>query len=68
MPQGPISRIVIRRPNGSTEIIGRVGHIDHNAAARIFASAGEVLTVRHEMMPQKGDAQLVAIHNLKQPR
>jgi hypothetical protein len=65
MPQGPITRIVLRRPNGSTEIIGRVGHIDHNAAARTFATRGQVVTVRHETMPQQGASRTVAIHNVK---
>lgn len=65
MPQGPVSRIIIKRPNGQTEVIGRTGHVDHNTAARQFASHGEVVTVRHEMMPQHGAARTVAIHNLK---
>ena len=65
MPQGPVTRIVLRRPNGRTEIIGRVGHVDHNTAAKIFSTRGQVLTVRHEMMPQQGVPATVAIHNIK---
>lgn len=65
MPQGPITRIVIRRPDGRTEILGRVGHVDPHKATRDFATHGEVLVVRHEMMPIAGRAQTLRIHEVK---
>lgn len=65
MPYGPISKIVIKRPDGRTEIIGRGGHIDLRMATQTFAKHGEVVTVRHEMNPRpgKGIPHVVAIHN-----
>lgn len=71
MPHGPVSKIVIKRPNGRTEIIGRGGHIDLQFAARTFAQFGEVVTVRHEMTQKKddgGNSHLIAIHNTKRAR
>lgn len=60
------SRIVIRRPGGAVEVIGRKGHLDPHAMARDMAMHGEVLAVRHETMPAGAKrAQLVAIHKLQ---
>jgi len=67
MPQGPFSRIVIRRPNGKVDVIGRVGFVDPHPTSRALqdAGAGEVLAIRHEMMPMAGKPQPVAIHALR---
>jgi hypothetical protein len=72
MPQGPYTRIVLKRTNGRTDIIGRQGHLDPHAAARTFAAHGKVTVVRHEMMPvgpqgkpTGAKAQTVAIHHLR---
>ncbi len=43
MAKGPYSRIVIKRPNGETEIIGRPGHLDPTRAIRELSPMGEVL-------------------------
>lgn len=67
MPQGPFSRIVIRRPNGAVEIIGRNGHVEPAAVSRMMAAtqAGTVLAVRHEQMPADGGkVRPIAIHPL----
>lgn len=48
MAQGPYSRIVIRRPDGRTEVITRRGTVDPNEVARAFAAHGTVIAVRHE--------------------
>lgn len=63
--QGPYTRVVIRRPNGRTEVIGRSGHLDHHKASREFSNRGEVVAVRHEMA-DSGRGRSVAIHPLKQ--
>jgi hypothetical protein len=66
MPQGPVTRIVIRRPNGRVEVIGRVGHHDPHRLAREFSGVGVVTVVRHELMPRVGEAgKVVAIHRLE---
>lgn len=64
MPEGPFTRIVIRRRSGQTDIIGRRGHIDVRQVREMFARHGEIIAVRHEMMPPKGAPYVVAIHNL----
>jgi hypothetical protein len=43
----PVTRIVVRRPGGAVEVIGRHGHLDPAALVRNF-SGGTVLAVRHE--------------------
>ena len=48
--------------------MGRVGHLAPNTAAREFSAFGEVLAVRHLMMPVKGKTETVAIHAMKRPR
>lgn len=64
--QGPFTRIVLCRPNGRTEIVTRQGHIEPNAAARIFAVHGKVVTVRHETPSVTGGrSRLVTAHNMK---
>jgi hypothetical protein len=65
MPQGPYSRIVIRRPSGAVEVLGRIGLVDIHATARQMATsgAGTVLAIRHEQMPAEGgEVRTVAIH------
>lgn len=68
MPQGPFTRIVVRRPDGTIDVIGRKGSLDPNKTARTFNDAGhgEVLAVRHEMMPVAGKPQTMQIHPMKQ--
>lgn len=65
MPQGPVTRIVIRRPSKKVEIIGRVGHHDPHRISRELSGMGTVIAVRHEMMPVKGKTQTVAIHGME---
>lgn len=48
MAQGPYSRIVIRRPDGQTEVITRRGTVDPGEVARSFSHVGSVVAVRHE--------------------
>ena len=45
------TRIVVKRPNGKVEVIGRKGQHSPNDVARRFAEKGlgTVMTVRHEM-------------------
>lgn len=64
MPQGPVSRIVLRRFDGRTEIIGRAGHIDPSRITAALKAAGDVLVVRHEMMPKSGKHETIAIHEM----
>ena len=64
MAQGPYSRIVIRRPNGKTEIIGRPGLLDPRRAARELEPMGVVLAVRHEKAEGNGKPTTIAIHNM----
>lgn len=59
------TRIVITRPDGRTEVVGRPGHHDPHAMARAFEAHGVVVAVRHEMVPDGGGAsQTVAIHDM----
>lgn len=68
MPQGPFTRIVIRRPNGAVDVIGRMGHVPVDAVGLMVAQmrAGTVVAVRHEQMPTEGGAvRTIAIHDLE---
>lgn len=68
MPQGPFTRIVIRRPSGAVEVIGRMGHVPVDAVGLMVGQmrAGSVVAVRHEQMPAEGGAvQTIAIHDMK---
>lgn len=65
------TRIVIQRPNGKTEIVGRKGLHDLNTAVAAFEmkGAGKVVAVRHETAPidektkrRKARAMTLAIH------
>lgn len=66
MAQGPFTRIVIRRPDGNVEIIGRHGIHDPNETARAMtkSGAGQVLSVRHEMHTE-GTQRTLAIHPMR---
>ena len=64
MAKGPYSRIVIRRPDGKTEIIGRPGLLDPRRAARELEPMGVVLAVRHEKAEGNGKPATIAIHNM----
>ena len=60
------TRIVIRRRDGTAEVIGRKGHVDPHEAVRMLGPHGVVVSVRHEMMPPGTDKlQLVAIHKME---
>jgi hypothetical protein len=65
MANGPYSRIVIKRANGRTEIIGRAGHLDPNRMVRELAPFGDVLAVRHEQAEGNGPPTTVAIHTIR---
>lgn len=65
MPQGPVTKIVLRRPNGRTEIVTRIGHIDPKRAVDGLAHVGNVVAVRHEMMPKGGKHETVGIHDTR---
>lgn len=64
MAKGPYSRIVIKRPNGRTEIIGRPGHLEPRRAARELESMGTVLAVRHEKAEGGHKPTTIAIHDM----
>ena len=64
MAKGPYSRIVIKRPNGRTEIIGRSGHLEPGKASRELAPFGEVIAIRHEQADGTTRPATIAIHDL----
>jgi hypothetical protein len=66
MAQGPFTRIVVRRPDGKVEVIGRHGTHAPGDVARALtkAGAGEALSVRHEMH-SGGTQQTMAIHPMR---
>jgi hypothetical protein len=66
MASGPYTRIMVKRPNGRTEVIGRPGVIAPGDAAAMVkdGAMGTVVAVRHEHM-QSGKRVMLAIHDLK---
>ena len=68
MAQGPYTRIIVQRPDGKVEVVGRPGMHDPHAVSRLFSEAGsgKVIAVRHESMPAGGGVhQTLAIHEVK---
>jgi hypothetical protein len=63
--QAPVSRIVIRRPNKTVDVITRRGHHDPHRLSRELAFGGEVMVVRHEMTRVGQPNETVAIHELR---
>jgi hypothetical protein len=64
MAKGPYSRIVIKRPSGRTEIVGRHGLMDPARVAREFSAFGQVVAVRHENSEGGAKPTTLAIHDL----
>jgi hypothetical protein len=68
------TKVVIRRPNGRVEMIGRRGIHDPHTIARVLeeSGAGVVTAVRHETKavesrtkPGHGKPQTLAIHDMR---
>ena len=64
MHTGPITRIVVQRPDGKTEVVGRAGTLEPYRLAREFTpNNGTVTAVRHEQ-----GGKTMAIFALEKPR
>ena len=69
----PLTRVMIRRPNGKVETVTRHGTHDQHKMALLFQPHGAVVSVRHEHMPAgggktkpvAGKRTTLAIHEMK---
>lgn len=65
MASQDIFRVVIRRPDGRTEVIGRRGIPDINRIHRDMAHIGTVVSIRHERLNPDGSKDTVGVHGAR---